>query len=362
MNRTARVVVAFAPLAGLVIAIGCTAISGFDELRKRDCTRGDCPADPPDDGPIDPRGEGGPETEPESGPLADATLDGDAAFDAATDADARTDAPPDVRPDVDAFGLPCPTGKGSEMVRVVGLSQGAQYTYCIDRFETTNEQYQTFLDDVAARSIDAKAGALQPALCNGLNESFTPRGTWPPSPAAPRGPVVQVDFCDASAYCAWAGKRLCGKIGGGPNPLTGHADPLSSEWFNACTSGDPSVFVYPYGANYEATRCNGGPTTSTVEPGSKSGCTAPDLDAGDAEASVAVRGVFDLSGNVYEWENSCGSTIDSNCFIRGGSFQSRDTSLRCSVRATGAFHPGSTPPAESPQPARPDLGIRCCAD
>jgi hypothetical protein len=28
-------------------------------------------------------------------------------------------------------------------------------------------------------------------------------------------PITNVDWCDAYAYCAGIGKRLCGKIGGG---------------------------------------------------------------------------------------------------------------------------------------------------
>jgi formylglycine-generating enzyme required for sulfatase activity len=65
-----------------------------------------------------------------------------------------------------------------------------------------------------------------------------------------------------------------------------------------------------------------------------------------------VPGVFDMSGNAYEWENSCGDLPADNCFIRGGSFQTTSEDiLSCAGRATRARNVAS-----------PNTGMRCCAD
>src|SRR6185437_5545544 len=103
-------------------------------------------------------------------------------------------------------------------------------------------------------------------------------------------PVVCVDWCDAQAYCAWAGKRLCGAIGGGP--ATTYGDPNESQWYNACSNGGTTSF--PYGNDYVAGDCNGGATVAAV--GTTPGCQG---------LTSPYFGIFDMSGNVKEWEDHC---------------------------------------------------------
>jgi hypothetical protein len=117
--------------------------------------------------------------------------------------------------------------------------------------------------------------------------------------------------------CEAVGKRLCGKIGGGPNEYQEYNNASLSQWYNACTSHDPANHTYPYGSAYQATTCNGydywgGSNYTTLAVGTLTGCQSP---------VSAYQGVFDLTGNLYEWEDSCSGTGSiGNCRIRGGCF------------------------------------------
>jgi len=74
----------------------------------------------------------------------------------------------------------------------------------------------------------------------------------------------------------------------------------------------------------------------------------------------SAQTIFDMNGNVAEWENSCNGTssgaagANDKCLVRGGSFDSPDgiNSMRCSVNAA------QVPVARNT--AAPDIGFRCC--
>ena len=224
-----------------------------------------------------------------------------------------------------------PNLPGPPMVAVSSPS-GA---YCIDSTEVTNAQYATFLATNLATSG-------QPAYC-AWNTSYTPSSGWPVAMDQGRSPVAFVDWCDAYAYCRWAGKRLCGKIGGGPNAPADAANPEKSQWFNACTAGGTKAF--PYGGAYSATACNG----------SESGRTAPVAVGSLVGCQGGVTGAYDMSGNVWEWEDSCSGTTGENdiCEARGGSYISLAQALRCDHDQN--FYRNAT------MVNGPYLGFRCCA-
>jgi sulfatase modifying factor 1 len=152
--------------------------------------------------------------------------------------------------------------------------------------------------------------------------------------------------CKAGEECCSLGgnhtQRLCGKIGGGSNGFDDYADATKSQWFNACTSGGQNV--YPYGDAYSSSVCNGD-GSGTVPVGSEIGCQS---------SASGYAGVYDLSGNVWEWEDSCSANSGSSdhCRFRGGSFDYfYGVGLDCdSVDGSGA---------------RGDRGyfsgVRCCA-
>lgn len=215
----------------------------------------------------------------------------------------------------------CPDG---EMVEFPGFR--------IDALETSNAAYRQFL----AAGVDP---ATQPAVC-GWNVDFTP-AQWPVPALADPLPVVGVDWCDAHAYCAWAGKRLCGAIGGGSSSARGAFDAAADQWYRACSGADGEV--YPYGPTYVPVACNG------ADAGV--GGLLPGMALATCQGSLP--GLFDMSGNVWEWVDACDGEAGPGdaCMRRGGSFFSVPKDLRCDLLST-----------RSRETRLDHVGIRCCAE
>ena len=174
------------------------------------------------------------------------------------------------------------------------------------------------------------------------NTTYTPSFGWPAPAGQSAHPVGFVDWCDAYAYCAWAGKRLCGKIGGGATDYLQFANAGESQWMHACSAGGTRTF--PYGDVYDGEACNGSDypsATPTIEAGSESACEG------------GYPGLFDLSGNVREWEDACTGTLGATdpCRIRGGAFDDEEESAACDED----YYAGRQIRAGS-------IGFRCCYD
>ena len=133
-------------------------------------------------------------------------------------------------------------------------------------------------------------------------------------------PVTDVDWTQAGAYSAWAGGRL----------------PTEAEWERACRGDDGRS--YPWGnAAPDATRANFGKEWDIKN-------LAP---VGQYPAGASPYGLLDMSGNVWEWtadwyagdyyasapqRDPGGPTSGSGRVLRGGSFGSNASLVRCANR------------------------------
>jgi hypothetical protein len=251
--------------------------------------------------------------------------------DVIANSDAGTDCGSSCDGDADAHQTnPCERDGGPGGAYVTA----ARGAYCIDATEVTNGAYEQFL----AAQPDASAQD-QPPFCSWNTKLAPEDSTWP-HPGEESFPVVNVDWCDAWSYCKWAGKRLCGQIGGGSVADSLATDPARSQWYLAC-AGDPGT-KYPYGDTYQPLLCNG---VNVAPPNVR--------EVGRSTCEGHAPGVFDMSGNVFEWIDSCDTVMGASdgCRMMGGAFNSPDYELACDYRVVN----GRALTA-------PNLGFRCCAD
>jgi len=218
----------------------------------------------------------------------------------------------------------CPVLPGPPMQRIQGTSP-----FCIDVHEVSNEDYAAFL-------ADAKKPTLE-SFCDHDGD----RGTAVADPTLAQRPATSLGWCDAYAYCKWAGKRLCGRMGGGHGDPSTFASPTTHQWSLVCRNGDPGQ-PYPWGPAYVEGMC----TT-----------TGPIVDVNTSWACHGTRddtaNVYDLVGNAAEWEDACddyGSkpASDRRCRARGGSVSASagcDFDQTLSMTETSEF-----------------VGFRCCID
>lgn len=133
--------------------------------------------------------------------------------------------------------------------------------FYIDKYEVTNLQYKKFIDETGRRSP----------------KHFRNR-TYPQGKVD--HPVTFVTWYDAKEYCEWAGKRL----------------PTDEEWEKAARGTDGRT--YPWGNDFGIERANTPQRWAQIK---QQGDTTP---VGAFEKGVSPYGVYDMSGNVWEWTSS----------------------------------------------------------
>ena len=238
------------------------------------------------------------------------------------------------------------------MTKITVTSSGR--TFCIDNHEATQGEYSQFLKDLSAWDPPS-----QYPPCAGLPrkprelviseqqpfDAGCPPGVFLPE-MKPNQPVSCVSSCDAYAFCAWAGKRLCGGIDGGPIAP-------SAEQFGAALS-NPTIHEWGYVCSSDGKYPGGAPTTDQCVA-TKSGWKAPDYDATAPNSCVSPEAMFakvyNVTGGMSEWLGGTYAKQDGATFaalvLSGADGGIRD----CGSVALTAF--GAVDG---------NLGIRCCAD
>ena len=237
-------------------------------------------------------------------------------------------------------------------------------SFAIDRHEVTNARYRKFLEWI---QTSGDHGHCHPEELE--NKDHTPRYWRDYNPllanpdyarttpfhsetfTADDTPVVGIDWFDAFAYAAWAGKRL----------------PTEAEWERAARGRDGRR--WPWGDDWQWGYANlGGEKRGMDIPAKgheKDGFIYP-APSGSLEKGVSPVGCYDMAGNAMEWcadwyrgdyystapdTNPPGPETGLYRAVRGGSSQNSPSSVRCAKRF---FY--------EPEFRNFTLGFRCAKD
>jgi formylglycine-generating enzyme required for sulfatase activity len=211
---------------------------------------------------------------------------------------------------------------GSVEAREIPVHDTTVRPFWLDLTEVTTEDYERCVAEGGCTPADPKSVVTDyQRFCNSGD------------PRRGRDPINCVDWFQANSYCGWLGKRL----------------PTEEEWEFAARGG-PLQRAYPWGNDppSDGRLCWRRGDTLT-DPGLGT-CAVRSYPNGRS-----IDGVYDLSGNVYEWTVSGYSeSYDRNRTTefrvgRGGSYVfSRETVLRAAARHWF-----------TPESRRGDLGFRC---
>lgn len=221
--------------------------------------------------------------------------------------------------------------------------------FLIDRCEVTNGQYRRFVaanDHSHCHPDEPRGNDHTPRYWRTFNPLMKDVAYTRDTPfqadtfTRDDAPVVGVDWFDAYAYAAWAGKRL----------------PTEAEWELAARGADGRR--WPWGSEWQWGRANTG--------GARKEDRIYAAPVGSYSNGRSPFGVEDMAGNVAEWcadwyqagyyaqapaHDPPGPASGDLRVARGGSSRNVASSVRCAKRF-----------AHEPDFRQFDLGFRCAAD
>jgi formylglycine-generating enzyme required for sulfatase activity len=230
-------------------------------------------------------------------------------------------------------------GKGAEMVLVpegdfmMGSNRGESDeqpshvvfldAFYIDKFEVTNRLYKACVDN---------------GKCDPPRQTYffaeSPNRLYFDNPQYDNFPVIYVDWNMAKAYCEWRDARL----------------PTEAEWEKAARG--PEGNTYPWGGGLDCQKAN------------YQNCVNRTSEVGIYEDGKSPYGVYDMTGNVWEWvadwysenyyaisprNNPTGPIVGQSRVLRGGSWPRFDVT---------AYHRNNFGANYNTF----DIGFRCASD
>jgi sulfatase modifying factor 1 len=269
---------------------------------------------------------------------------------------------------VSSSSTDCPKAQGLPGPSMVRVQTPSGKSYCMDIHEVNQKQYSDFLEEIKGGPIAKNPETIHPQC---KSNTFYPQVGDPEASCAidplfflpekyPNAPMGCVDWCDAKAYCSWAGKRLCGRTGGGTVSKDNLTNPEEDQWFNVCSMGGTSK--YATGNSYQEGQC----LDKTYLPIDPDGMSKEEIatrtekkfsmNHEDVPKCHGTKSPFDkihdINGSRFELTDACvGDGFNDPCFIRGGHLGSGEDEFDC----TKSY-------LQSRLDATTTTGFRCCLD
>ena len=239
-----------------------------------------------------------------------------------------------------AFSLQPSVPEGMALIPAGEFIMGSDDTEIENAIKKSGAKAKWYSDEKHKRKINLSSFYIDiHEVTNSNYKKFDLNHSFPSNRA--KHPVVNIKWDKANGYCKWAGKRL----------------PSEEEWEKAARGTDGRI--YPWGNEFDRLMCNsyesglGGSARVGQFAQETSGST---VFGGTTEVDKyndgkSPYGLYDMSGNVWEWTDTLYNQEKELRVLKGGSWLTPPISTRSAVRL-----------GESPDMESNDYGFRCAMD